>query len=358
MTNLESEPSTRGPESSTPPAPRMARASLVESLAWTCATDLCGDTPKALPLAKDLLKDVRKSGLKSPFAEALLRRLALAEWTKMDRPRPARIDWRDPKESAILVFFLNDWGATYEDLAVALSVSVDRARHLVHKARMEQVASMTRIPIPKPECRRPRELLSDFREGLLSEPLAEDVAQHLRECRECTGLDHHLQTVLSSPGKSLIDAPPELLGTRPERPTLSLSLDGVSRAKRRAGLGLLAIGVLMGAIQLHPGLNATASAGMDRMTASFSRWRGRGERLMEDLRVLRALAIGTVEGRTEELSQTLDEYVNSGNDPETSNAKNKPAPDAVLDSRAPKATPRNQQSPRPAEGAQGPKNPS
>lgn len=336
----------------------MSRASLIESLAWTCATDLCGDTPKALPLAKDLLKDVRKSGLKSPFAEALLRRLALAEWTKMDRPRPARLDSRDPKESAILVFFLNAWNATYEDLAVALSVSEDRARHLVHKARMEQVASMTRIPIPKPECRRPRELLSDFREGLLSEPLGEDVAQHLRECRDCTGLDHHLQTVLSAPGKPLIEPPPELVGTRPERPTLSLSLDGVSRAKRRAGMGLLAVGVLMGTVQLHPGLNASASAGMDRMSASFSRWRGRGERLMEDLRVLKALAIGTVEGRTEELSQTLDEYVNSGDGPETSNSKNKPVPDAVLDSRDPKATPRDQQSPRPAEGAQGPKNPS
>ena len=358
MTNLAFEPPSGGPESSTPPAPRMARASLVETLAYTCAADLCGDTPKALPLAKDLLKDVRKSGLKSPFAEALLRRLALAQWTKMDRPRPARLDSRDPKESAILVFFLNAWGATYEDLAVALSVSEDRARHLVHKARMEQVASMTRIPIPKPECRRPRELLSDFRENLLSEPLSEDVAQHLRECRECTTLDLHLRTILATPHKPPIEPPPELVGTRAARPTLSLSLDGVSRAKRRAGVGLLAIGVLMGAVQFHPGLNASASAGMDRMSASYSRWRGRGERLMEDLRVLKALAIGTVEGRTEELGQTLDEYVNSGNEPETSNAKNKPAPDAVLDSRDPKATPREQQSPRPAEGASGPKNPS
>lgn len=334
----------------------MSRASPVETLAWTCATDLCGDTPKALPLARDLLKDVRKSGLKSPFAEALLRRLALAEWTKMDRPRPARLDSSDPKESAILVFFRSAWGATYEDLAIALSVSVDRARHLVHKARMEQVASMARSPIPRPECRRPRELLSDFREGLLSEPLAEDVAQHLRECRECPTLDVHLRTILDTPEKPLIDPPPELVGTPTARPTLSLSLDGVSRVKRRAGMGLLAVGVLMGAVQLHPGLNASASAGMDRMAASFSRWRGRGERLMQDLRVLKALAIGTVEGRTEELSQTLDEYVNSGDDSETSNAKNKPAPDAVLDSRDPKATPGNQQSPRPAKGAQGLKN--
>ena len=67
---------------------------------------------------------------------------------------------------------------------------------------------------------------------------------------------------------------------------------------------------------------------------------------MEDLRVMKALAIGTVEGRTEELSQTLDEYVNSGNDGESSNPKNKPSPDAVLDSRDPKATP----SPNPLSG--------
>jgi hypothetical protein len=301
--------------------------------------DLCGDTPKAVSLARDLLKNVRKSGLRSPFSEALLRRLALAEWTKRDRPRPSRLDSSDPKESAILLFFLKSWDARYEDLAVALAVSEDRARHLIHKARMEQVAALTRIPIPRSECRRPRELLSDYREGRLSEPLSDDVRQHLRECRECSTLDLHLQTVLVAPGRPLIEAPPEVVGDRATRPTLSLSLDGVSRAKRRAGMVFLAMGVLMGAVQLHPGLNASASAQMDRFGATLSRWRGRADRLMEDLRVLRALAVGTVEGRTEELSQTLDEYVNSGNQSETSNAKNKPAPDAVLDSRDPKTSP-------------------
>ena len=332
-----------------------AGASLAETLAYTCAVDLCGETPKAFALARDLLKDVRKSGLKSPFAEALLRRLALAEWTRMDRPRPSRLETRDPKESAILVFFLSSWHASYEDLATALLVSEDRARHLVHKARMEQVGTMIRIPIPKPECRRPRELLSDFHEGLLSDPLAQDVAQHLRECRECSTLDLHLGTILSRPERPLLDPPPDLFPSRASRPALSLSLDGVSRAKRRAGLLFLALGVLMGVLQLHPGLNASATAQMDRMGASVSRWRGRGERLLEDLKVLKALAIGTVEGRTEELSQTLDEYVNSGNDAETSNPKNKPTPDAVLDPRDPKAGPRNKATPAPVQGTPSPK---
>ncbi len=357
MTNLTFESSSEDPASSAPSARSLPRASLTEALAYTCAVDLCGETPKALALARDLLKDVRKSGLKPPFSDALLRRLALAEWTKMDRPRPTRLESKDPKESAILVFFLNAWSASYEDLAVALTVSQDRARHLIHKARMEQVGTMMRIPIPKAECRRPRELLSDFREGLLSEPLAEDVAQHLRECRECSSLDSLLQTILTAPPRPPLDPPPDLVPPRPSRPTLSLSLDGVSRAKRRAGVVLMGLGVLMGAVQLHPGLNASASAQMDRMGATFSRWRGRGERLMEDLKVLKALAIGTVEGRTEELSQTLDEYVNSGNEAETSNPKNNPATDAVLDSRDPKATPRSQASPRPAEGALTPRNP-
>ena len=146
MTNLPFEPSPEGPRSSEPRAPGVARAPLVETLAYTCARDLCDDSPKTLSLARDLLKDVRKSGLKSSFAEALLRRLALAEWTRMDRPRPHRLESKDPKESAILLFFLNAWGATYEDLGVALTVSEDRARHLVHKARMEQIATITRIP--------------------------------------------------------------------------------------------------------------------------------------------------------------------------------------------------------------------
>ncbi len=93
------------------------------------------------------------------------------------------------------------------------------------------------------------------------------------------------------------------------------------------------------------------------MGATLSRWLNRGERLMEDLRVLRALAIGTMEGRTEELSQTLDEYVNSGNVDQTAPAKNKPASDAVLDSREPKATPGTKEPKGPAEGSLSPKNP-
>ena len=336
MTNLPPEPSFEDPQGSTPRAPSWARTSPVETLAYTCAIDLCGDPEKALGLARDLLKDVRKSGLKSPFADALLRRLALAQWTKMDRPRPSRLDSSDPKESAILLFFLTSWRATYEDLAIALSVSEDRARHLVHKARMEQIAATTRIPIPRPECRRPRELLSDYHEHRLAEPLADDVTQHLRECRDCSALDHQLKLSLATPPRPFVECPAEIMGTQTSRPNLSMALGGVSRAKRGAGVVFLAAGLAMGAVQIHPGLNASASAQMDRMGATLSRWRGRAERLMEDLRVLKALAAGTVEGRTEELSQTLDEYVNSDNASESSNPKNKPAPDAVMDSRDPK----------------------
>jgi len=319
--------------------------------------DLVGDPVKALALARDLLKDVRKSGLKSPFADALLRRLALARWTKMDRSRPTRMEARDCKEPAILLFFVNAWDATYDDLGTALLVSEDRARHLVHRARIEQVATLIRLPIPKPECRRPRELLSDFREALLSDPLADDVAQHLRECRECSTIDHHLQTILAAPPRPFIEAPPELVGAPDARKTLSLSFDTVSRTQRRAGLVLLAVGLALSAVQLHPGLNAAATDQMDRIGASFSRWRSRGERLVDDLRVLKALAVGTVEGRTEELSQTLDEYVNSPNPTETSNGKNKPASDAVLDSRDPKTDPSGQPSPGPTEGSRSPKRP-
>jgi len=334
----------------------VVRVSPIETLAYTAAFDLNPDPAKTLGLAHDLLKDVRKSGLKSPFADALLRRLALARWTKLDRPRPSRLETKDCKETAILLFFMNSWEATYEDLGAALLVSEDRARHLVHKGRMDQVATLMRIPIPTPQCRRPRELLSDFGENLLSDPLADDVAQHLRGCGDCSSLDRQLRVILSTPPRPLLEPPPEL-ARRETRPTLFLTLDAVSRTQRRAGLVLLAVGIILGVIQFHPGLNASASAQMDRLGASFSRWRNRGERLVEDLRVLRALAVGTVEGRTEELSQTLDEYVNSGKDADSSNPKNKPASDAVLDSRDPKNQPSGGNSPRPAEGALSPKSP-
>ena len=356
MTNLTHEPSIGGAQNPARLAPGVVRASPIETHAYTCAFDLNPDPEKALALARDLLKDVRKSGLRSPYAEALLRRLALARWTKMDRPRPSRLETKDCKETAILLFFMKSWEVTYEDLGVALSVSEDRARHLVHKGRMDQVATLMRIPIPTPDCRRPRELLSDFRESLLSDPLADDVAQHLRGCRDCSALDRHLRDILSAPPRPLLEPPPELC-VRESRPTLSLSLDAVSRTQRRAGLVLLAVGIILGVIQFHPGLNASATAQLDRFGASFSRWRNRSERLVEDLRVLRALAVGTVEGRTEELSQTLDEYVNSGNAADSTDPKNKPAPDAVLDSRDPKNQPLGGNSPRPADGTLSPKSP-
>ena len=356
MTNPTHEPPIGGEQSSARLAQSPARASPTQTLAYTCAFDLNADPEKALSLARDLLKDVRKSGLKSPFADALLRRLALARWTKMDRPRPTRLETKECKETAILLFFMNSWEATYEDLGAALSVTEDRARHLVHKARMEQVGVLMRIPIPKPDCRRPRELFSDFREGRLAEPLSDDVEQHLRDCRDCLTLDRYLQTILSAPPRPLLDPPPEL-GFREHRPTLSLSLDAVSRTQRRAGLVMLAVGIILGIVQFHPGLNASAAAQMDRFGASFSRWRNRGAKLVEDLRVLRALAVGTVEGRTEELTQTLDEYVNSGNAADSTDPKNKPAPDAVLDSRDPKTRAPGSQTPRPAEGAPSPKSP-
>lgn len=313
----------------------------METLAYTCALDLCGEPEKALALGRDLLKTVRRSGLKSPFAEALLRRLALAEWTKRDRPRPSRLDSRDPKEAATLLFFVGAWGVSEGDLAVALALSEDRIRHLLHKARMEQVAGLIRIPIPSPECRRPRELLSDFHESRLAGLLAEEVAQHLKNCRDCRMLDASLRAVVAAPPIPPVD-PPQTLG-EPGAPRAAgwMSLDGVSAAKRRAGVGLLAVGVVMSALQLHPGLNAWASANLDRVSATASRWRGRGERLMEDLRVLKALAVGTAEGRTEELSQTLDEYVNSDNEPQDAGS-NKPAPDAVMQPRETKT-----QGPRP-----------
>ena len=304
----------------------------METLAYTCALDLCGEPEKALALGRDLLKTVRRSGLKSPFAEALLRRLALAEWTKRDRPRPARLDSRDPKEAAALLFFVGAWGVSDGDLAIALALSEDRIRHLLHKARMEQVGARIRIPIPSPECRRPRELLSDFHEGRLGALLAEEVARHLSDCRDCRTVDAGLRTVLATPPLALA-APPQTFGELgTQKPSNWLSLDGVSAAKRRAGMALLAVGIAMSLVQLHPGINAWASANLDKMSATASRWRGRGERLMEDLRVLKALAVGTAEGRTEELSQTLDEYVNSDKEPEDEGS-NKPAPDAVMQPR-------------------------
>jgi len=350
-----------GPRGSAPERATLVRASLLEELAYTCAVDLLGESDAALGLAKDLLKDVRKSGLKSPFAEALLRRLALSEWTRRDRPKPTRLELREPKETAVLLFFYQSWDTSYADLAAALALAEDRARHLVHKARMEQVGAQMRIPIPRPECRRPRELLSDFHQQFLVDPLAAEIREHLTGCKDCASIDRRLRDILEQSPRPRVNPPAEVVGSQTARPTLSLSFDSVSRTQRRAGFVLLAVGVFLALVEFHPGMNAYASASMDRFGASMSRLRNRGERLIEDLRVLRALAVGTIEGRTEELGQTLEEYVNSGNETDSSNQKNKPATGAVLDSRTPKSSPTPGSgapgTPRPETGSPGPKKP-
>lgn len=350
-----------GPRDSAPGRGTLVRASLLEELAYTCAVDLLGENDEALALAKDLLKDVRKSGLKSPFAEALLRRLALAEWTKRDRPKPTRLELREPKETSVLLFFYQSWDTSYADLAAALALAEDRARHLVHKARMEHVGTQMRIPIPRPECRRPRELLSDFHQQFLADVLAAEVKGHLTDCRDCTSIDRRLRDILEQAPRPRVNPPAEVIGSQTARPALSLSFDVRSRGQRRAGFVLLAVGLFLALVEFHPDVNAYASASMDRLGASLSRLRTRGERLVEDLRVLRALAVGTVEGRTEELGQTLEEYVNSGNEAESSNQKNKPAAGAVLDSRTPKTSPSpgsgTPGTPRPEKGSPGPKKP-
>ncbi|MEO8358446.1 MAG: hypothetical protein ABI672_00325 [Vicinamibacteria bacterium] len=339
MTNFPTEPLPQGQASLAQSATGAAQTSPIEVLAYTFAMDLSGEPYQALSEARDLLKKVTKSGLKAPFSITLLRRLALGEWTTLDRPRPTRLESADPKESAVLLFFMTHWSVTYEDLAVTLQMTEERAQHLVHRARMEQLAAKGRVPIPKPACRRPRELLSDFHENRLISNLVIDVTDHLKTCRECASLDAAFVAQLEAPPHALLEPPTQLKGGDRARP-LKVTAGG-SKAKSRAGMALLALGILMGAVQLHPGLNSAASAQLERLTAFATRWKGRAERFMEDLRVIKALAVGTVEGRTEELGQTLDDYVNSDNPAPSPSPQNKPASDAVLDGRGPKTKPGN-----------------
>ncbi|MEO5761474.1 MAG: hypothetical protein ABIR28_04095 [Vicinamibacteria bacterium] len=337
-----------------------AQTSPIEVLAYTFAMDLSGEPYQALSAARELLKKVSKSGLKAPFSITLLRRLALGQWTSLDRPRPTRLESADPKESAVLLFFMTYWSVTYEDFAVTLQMTEERAQHLVHRARMEQLAARGRVPIPKPACRRPRELLSDFHEDRIAPNLVIDVTDHLKTCRECTSLDAAFIALLEAPPHALLAPPTQLKGGDRARP-LKVT-EGGSKAKRRAGVALLAFGVLMGAVQLHPGLNSAASAQLERLSASAIRLKSRVERFLEDLRVIKALAIGTVEGRTEELGQTLDDYVNSDNPPPSPSPQNKPASDAVLDGRDPKTKPTDPNpqiagSPSPVQGSPKPQKP-
>ena len=247
------------------------------------------------------------------------------------------MDARHARENAVLLFFYQSWDASYADLGAALALPEEQARHLVHKARLDQLSAVLRIPFPRPECRTPRELLSDLHQNFLDDARREEVRSHLRSCRECSVLDRRFRDLLDQPSRPKLSPPAELVKRRQARPSLALTFDSV-RTRRRAGTALLVFGLVLALVQFHPGLNAYTTDQMDRLGVSFGRLRTRGERLLENFRVFRALALGSIEGSTEQLGQTLEEYVNSGPSADSSSGKNKPESEAVLDSRTPEPT--------------------
>ena len=63
------------------------------------------------------------------------------------------------------------------------------------------------------DCRETRERLSDYRDGSLSETVADGISRHLRECAGCAEVARSLDAVREGlRNLPPVPAPPELLG--------------------------------------------------------------------------------------------------------------------------------------------------
>lgn len=301
----------------------------LHDFAYTYAFDVAGEEQKAVALARRLLATVSRGRLAPQYQAPLLRRLALGEWMKADRPRPAREPADRPaRESESIRFFRKNWLATYDDIAVTLGISELQARQIVHKARMEFIYAEKRLHAPATECRTPRDLLSDLREGALQVEDATPVLAHLGTCRACSTVDFNLQALLDRPPLDPLKAPARVAA---EASTLRLPFTRaqMSRRSRAIGIGLAVLGVILGIAELNPDFRARTQRGLDRVLGAADRaWVWADQRL-EDARVLGELATSLLEGRGEDANAIVEEYLKSResnrNDPPPAN-KTEPSP--------------------------------
>jgi hypothetical protein len=327
------------PPTSTDAAPNVTGAAgaasdpapTLHDFAYTYAFDIVGAEEKAIAVARRLLATVSRGRLAPQYQAPLLRRLALGEWMKADRPRPARESTDRPaRESESLRFFRKNWLATYDDLAVTLGISEIQARQIVHKARMELIYAEKRLHAAASECRGPRDLLSDLREGLLDDDDAAPVLAHLASCRACSTVDFNLRALLDRPPLPPLKAPSPVAA---EARTLRIPFTRaqMSRRSRAIGVGLAVLGLILGIAELNPDFRARTQRGLDRVLGAADRAWVWADQRVEDARVLGELASSLLEGRGEDANAIVEEYLKSresnrnGPDP-----ANKSAPSPVV----------------------------
>ena len=166
-------------------------------------------------------------------------------------------------------------------------------------------------------CARVEELLSDFVEGVLAEPLRGELDAHLRTCPECAGLRDALGEVIAALRAHPLAEPAASLAERAAAAALAHP-EGASRRFewRFAGVPLAFQAAAAVAALLITGAVWTASSfGL----AGFTRWRERAvnaevylterkDRLVEDFRILRVVVATAFGSRVDRLNDRVEDY--------------------------------------------------
>jgi anti-sigma factor RsiW len=165
------------------------------------------------------------------------------------------------------------------------------------------------------DCPRAEELLSDEIEGSLEEPLLGELRVHLEGCPGCSRLWRAVAGLRETLATTSVPAPPESLeervGAALRRPRRRSPLAfGIPRSVQ-ALAAVLTVGMTLGvslAAGALPRSQQVAHHYWDRGAQAEAWVLERGDRWMEDLRLVRSVINMAFEGRLDRMSERLDDY--------------------------------------------------
>ena len=177
-------------------------------------------------------------------------------------------------------------------------------------------------------CTRAEELLSDFQDGTLAEPLRTEVQDHLASCEACRSLLEELRFVVGAlqaypevaPSETLASRVAEAASRRSKEKVVAFApRPKVARSPSRvailpawaqslaAGLALVTVGALLMTTRSEgPKRAASQIVGATVNTGAYLA--ERKDRLVEDVRVLRVVLETAFEGRVERVNERVEDY--------------------------------------------------
>jgi hypothetical protein len=170
------------------------------------------------------------------------------------------------------------------------------------------------------DCARSQELMSDHLEGTLHAILRSELDGHLADCENCRGLRGAMAEVVEAlrafpeidPPMGLTERVMMALRSAPRpapgpviiRPALVIP-SWIQAAA--AGFALIALGILL--MLVGPEVSTRAASRLvDRTVDAGSEIIARGDRMVEDVRILGVVLTTAFEGRLEKMNERVEDY--------------------------------------------------